>query len=197
MSSKPIAHISVILQNEATGSLAEAYNTVKDGNNNVENLYLAMSQTPDAIVPADAHYMALLHNLDNPLDPSLSELVATYVAILCQCEYAIANHGANFRMYLSNDARADAILSILADDDLSKIENDEMRAALEYTRKLSLTPESVQASDIEALRTAGFCDKGISYIIQIAASFGYWARMINGLGTRLGAQIGIMGNPDT
>jgi alkylhydroperoxidase family enzyme len=62
----------------------------------------------------------------------------------------------------------------------------EMRAALEYTRKLSLTPESVQASDIEALRTAGFCDKGISYIIQIAASFGYWARMINGLGNTSG-----------
>jgi uncharacterized peroxidase-related enzyme len=187
----PIANVKIILPEQASGKLAEAYGAVKGEDGEVENLYLAMSLTPDVIMPADAHYRALLHNADNPLEPWLAELISTYVAQLCGCEYAAANHGANVRMYLKDDERADMMLALLTQENAPDPEDPQIRAALAYTRKLSLKPAETSGDDIDALREAGFCDKGISYIIQLVAAFAYWARMINGLGTRLGERIGI------
>lgn len=191
-----VAYIEVIAQENASGDLASAYEAVKGADGRVENLYLAMSQTPAAIIPADLHYKAVLHNSDNPLEPWLAELVSTYVAILCGSIYAVANHGANFRMYLGDEARADRILTALKAGNWEDLIDDQTtRAALFYTRKLSLTPEKVGAEDIESLRDAGYCDKGISYLVQLIASFAYWARMINGLGTQLGDTVGLSNSP--
>ncbi|WP_166418289.1 carboxymuconolactone decarboxylase family protein [Cochlodiniinecator piscidefendens] len=187
-----IAYVDVIPQAEATGDLAAAYDAVKGADGTVENLYLAMSQTPNAIKPADDHYLALLHNDDSPLKPWLAELVSTYVAILCGSAYATANHGENFCMYYGNREEAEQILAALqAETWESLIKVPETRAALFYTRKLSLTPDQISVEDVNALREAGYCDKGISYIVQLVASFAYWARMINGLGTQLGATVGL------
>lgn len=189
---KAVAWVDVIPQDQAGGDLATAYDAVKDADGEVENLYLAMSQTPQAIKPADDHYRALLHNKDNPLEPWLAELVSTYVAILCGCDYAARNHGANFTMYLGDRPRADKILAALHDETWeTSLQGDRLLAALHYTCKLSLQPAQVSEADIDALRAAGFCDKGISYLVQLVASFAYWSRMINGLGTRLGPSVGI------
>ncbi|WP_052249161.1 peroxidase-related enzyme [Leisingera sp. ANG-Vp] len=190
-----IAWVEVIPQDKAEGTLAEAYDTVKGKDGKVENLYLAMSQTPAAIQPADAHYLALLHNPDNPLEPWLAELVSTYAAILCGCRYAVVNHGANFRMHLGDEPRADAILQALEAGEEPANEDSRMLAALRYARKLSLKPDQMNAEDLDPLRAAGFCDKGISYLIQITAAFAYWARMINGLGTQLGETVGLANTP--
>lgn len=190
-----IAWVEVIPQDKAEGTLAEAYDAVKGKDGKVENLYLAMSQTPAAIQPADAHYLALLHNPDNPLEPWLAELVSTHAAILCGCRYAVVNHGANFRMYLGDEPRADAILQALEAGEEPANEDSRMLAALRYARKLSLKPDQMNTEDLDPLRAAGFCDKGISYLIQITAAFAYWARMINGLGTQLGETVGLANTP--
>ncbi len=193
---KVIAWVDVILQGQASGDLKAAYDAVKDGDGEVENLYLAMSQTPQAIKPADDHYRALLHNADNPLEPWLAELVSTYVAILCGCDYAERNHGANFATYLGDKTRAAEILAALRDGSWeTSLQDRSLITALRYTHKLSMEPSLVSEADIGALRAAGFCDKGISYLIQLVASFAYWSRMINGLGTQLGEFIGIEKEP--
>jgi uncharacterized peroxidase-related enzyme len=194
-----IAWVAVIGQDVATGALADAYAAVADRDGVVENLYLAMSQTPQVIGPADAHYLALLHNPDNPLEPWLSELVATYVAVLCTSAYATANHGANMRHLHPDKDRADRILAALADGGWETVLSEEPQphAALVYTRKLTLDPGRMCQDDIAALRRAGFGDKAISYIAQIAAAFAYWSRITNGLGIRLGSTVGIMGAPSS
>lgn len=190
----PVAWVSTVPQEVATGDLARAYEAVKGKDGKVENLYLAMSQTPLAIKPADDHYLALLHNPDSPLKPWLAEFISTYVAILCGSEYAALNHGQNFRMYYGNNDRADQMLQSLHDDNwqaLLKTDGRDVVSAIAYTRKLSLTPDKMSQVDVQGLRDVGFCDKSISYIVQLAASFAYWARMINGLGTQLGDNIGL------
>lgn len=190
--SKPVSWVQVISQDQAIGDLADAYDAVKDKEGRVENLYLAMSQTPKAIKPADDHYLALLHNPDNPLELWLAELVSTYVAILCGCEYAAANHGKNFCTYLGDPTRGEQILAALKAETWEQIFDDPATlAALHYTRKLSLTPATVDADDIVVLRQVGYCDKRISYLIQLVSAFAYWARMINGLGTQLGDKVGL------
>lgn len=191
-----IAWVDVVGQAEATGDLAKAYEALKGPDGRVENLYLAMSQTPLAIQPADAHYRAVLHNPDNPLEPWLAELVATYVAVLCGSHYAAMNHGDNVRFRHDDPDEALRMLASLKDGSWpTLLKGTAAGAALAYTHKLSLDPANMCAADIEALRAAGFDDKSISYIVQIAASFAYWARITNGLGIRLGETVGLANAP--
>ncbi len=193
---QPISWVQVVTEADATGDLAQAYAAVRGKDGKVENLYLAMSQTPGAIEPADRHYLALLHNLDSPLDPWLAEYLATFVAILCGSDYAARNHGENFRQLLADDDRAAAMLAAVHENTWREtLEGTELRAAAQFAWKLSTEPGNMSQADIQALRGAGFCDKGISYIVQIVASFAYWARMINGLGITLGDTIGVAQKP--
>jgi uncharacterized peroxidase-related enzyme len=186
-----VAWVEVISEKAATGDLSAAYNAVRGADGKVENLYLAMSQTPHVISAADEHYRALLHNPDNPLEKWLSEFAATFVAILCGSDYAALNHGQNFLMYLSDDVRAVAWLAALRDGSWPDILTDKPRAVALFAEKLSLRPGEMCEQDIVDLRAAGFVDKEISYLAQIVASFAYWARIINALGTRMGDTVGL------
>ena len=56
------------------------------------------------------------------------------------------------------------------------------RAMLDYVAKLTLRPASVQRSDIEDLRAAGFDDTAILQINLIASFFNYINRVADGLG---------------
>jgi alkylhydroperoxidase family enzyme len=53
---------------------------------------------------------------------------------------------------------------------------------LAYVEKLTLTPARVEREDVEALRAAGFDDRGILQIAQITSFFAYFNRMADGLG---------------
>jgi alkylhydroperoxidase family enzyme len=55
-------------------------------------------------------------------------------------------------------------------------------AGLEYVEKLTTDAAAMSASDIEALREAGFDDGEILEINQVAAYFAYANRMVLGLG---------------
>jgi len=56
---------------------------------------------------------------------------------------------------------------------------------LDYVAKLTLKPTSVTPEDIEALRGAGFSDRAILDIAQIAAYYAYVNRLADGLGVKL------------
>jgi len=57
-----------------------------------------------------------------------------------------------------------------------------------YTRKLTLTPGEVQHIDIEHIRSQGATDEEILEVNQVAASFNYSNRVINGLGVKPGGE---------
>ncbi|MXY48382.1 MAG: peroxidase [Gemmatimonadetes bacterium] len=61
------------------------------------------------------------------------------------------------------------------------------RAMLDYVRKLTLAPATTSESDIVALREAGFGDKAILEINQIAGFFAWCNRTVDGLGVELEA----------
>lgn len=188
-----IAWVDVICQKEASGNLKSAYEFVKGKDGTVENLYLAMSQTPEVIKPAEDHYVAILHNPNSPLKPWFAELVSTYVAILCGCKYAYLNHGENFEYYFGNRKRSKVILASLhAETWESELisEHANIVPTLRFSKKLTLNPDNMTKNDLDELRVVGFDDKEISYIVQIVSSFAYWSRMINALGTKIGKTIG-------
>lgn len=59
------------------------------------------------------------------------------------------------------------------------------RAALDYAVKLTLSPGRMQPGDVEALRHAGWSDRAIHDIAQVAAFFNYINRIADGLGVDL------------
>lgn len=185
-----ISWVKTISRGSAAGALAEAYEQIANEEGEIENLYLAMSQVPDVIKPADDHYRALLHNKDNPLAPWLSELIATYVAIICDCEYAYVCHGENYQRYSGYSQESKKVIKALKDGSWREVLVDKGAVvAIEYTEKLTLYPSQSGKEEVDNLRKGGFNDKEISYIIQIAASFSYWSRVINGLGIKLSEEL--------
>jgi alkylhydroperoxidase family enzyme len=56
---------------------------------------------------------------------------------------------------------------------------------LDYVAKVTLTPATVEEADILRLREAGFGDKAILEINQIAGFFAWCNRTVDGLGVEL------------
>lgn len=53
---------------------------------------------------------------------------------------------------------------------------------LDFAAKLTLAPATVEAGDLAVLRQHGFDDAAIHDVVQVAALFGYYNRLADGLG---------------
>ena len=63
--------------------------------------------------------------------------------------------------------------------------DDPDRAMLDYVDKLTRAPWTAAEADVEGLRAAGFEDRAILDIAQIAAYFAFVTRLADGLGVTL------------
>ncbi|MDJ0952643.1 MAG: hypothetical protein QNJ81_03085 [Acidimicrobiia bacterium] len=69
-------------------------------------------------------------------------------------------------------------------------------ALLEYTEKLTRTPQLCDEADVERLRTAGWDDRAIHDATQVCAYFNYINRIADGLGVEPEDWIDELGYPD-
>ena len=67
--------------------------------------------------------------------------------------------------------------------------SDAERAMLAYVELLTLQPWAVQPADVEALRAAGWDDRGVLQIAVIASLFAYLNRVADGVGVGRGPRI--------
>lgn len=56
------------------------------------------------------------------------------------------------------------------------------RALCDYAAKLTRTPSEMSASDVQALRDAGFADAAILDAVEVISYFNYINRIADGLG---------------
>ena len=185
---------------EASPELSAMYTRVGAVHNKIHNLYRAFSLQPAPLLAADQHYRDVLHNKSNQSAPWFLELLASQVAIIADCHYALANHGANFKALLGDDNRGEAMLTAVRTDHFSgnPLFTPAEAALLIYGAKLCRTPESMCEADIEALRAQGVSDTEILEAVQSTACFAYWVRFINALGVQLGSEtIGKYSDPGT
>ncbi len=59
------------------------------------------------------------------------------------------------------------------------------RAMLDYVAKVTREPWATEATDIEALREAGFDDRAILDVCQVASYYAFVNRLADGLGVEL------------
>jgi uncharacterized peroxidase-related enzyme len=180
--------IETIDDANASEELTSAYQQVGAVHGKIHNLYKAFSLQPKPLVSADQHYRDVLHNESNESEPWFLELLASQVAIISKCHYALENHSSNFRRLLGNDEEGQKMLAAVktSDFDDNLLFTEKQSTLLKFGEKLSRNPEHMVSGDIDQLHNAGVSDTEILEAVQTIACFAYWTRFINGLGISLG-----------
>lgn len=180
--------IDIIAPEQASGRLAEIYNSVASPNGNVDHLYQAQSLMPETIIAQDALYKNVLHSTANELHSWFHEAVGVYTSLLNGCEYAAIHHGANMTHLLKDPERSSEIIDAFKKDTPEAAFNGKNLKLLRYARRLVKMPGKITRDHFESLRRAGIVDREILEVNQVVALFSYFNRVISGLGVSLGKE---------
>lgn len=176
------AWISMISDADADEDLLDALQLARTPHGTVDNVMRVHSHRPNTMRGHVHLYRAALHDSSNTLPEWLQETISSYVSILNRCPYSLANHWANARHLIADDAKADAIEQALHADTPESIFSGAELALMQYTKKLTLQPGDMERSDVETLKQHGLDDGEILEANQIIAYFNYVNRLLNGLG---------------
>ena len=176
------AWIRMLSDEEAGDALREALALARTPHGTVDNVMRVHSLRPSTLRGHVALYRAALHDDANTLPAWLQECIATWVSILNDCPYSLANHWANARHLIGDDGRADRIEAALAARRPADAFEGRELALMRYAEKLTLRPGDMERADVDALFAAGLDDGEILEANQIVGYFNYVNRCLNGLG---------------
>ena len=182
------AWIRMLSDEEAGGDLREALALARTPHGTVDNVMRVHSLRPSTLRGHVALYRATLHDDTNTLPAWLQECIASYVSILNDCPYSLANHWANARHLIGDDDRADRIEAALSARRPEDAFGGRDLALMRYAEKLTLRPGAMERPDVEALSATGL-DDGEILANQIIGYFNYVNRP-NGLGHHGGRRVG-------
>lgn len=176
------AWIRMISDAEADPALLDVLTLARTPHGTVDNVMRVHSLRPNTMRGHVLLYRAALHDDANTLPTWLQETIASYVSILNDCPYSLANHWTNARHLIGDDARADRIEAALhARRPEDAVDGREL-ALLRYADKLTRAPGAMEKADVDALREAELDDGEILEANQIVGYFNYVNRCLNGLG---------------
>ena len=176
------AWIKMVPDNEADEDLLKVLNLARTPHGTVDNVMRVHSLRPATMRGHVVLYRAALHDEANTIPQWLQETISSYVSILNKCPYSLANHWANARHLINDDARADRIEKALNELNPEIEFQGKELALLEYARKLTMAPGEINKEDIGALKAMGLDDGEILEANQIISYFNYANRTLNGLG---------------
>lgn len=166
----------------ARGRLKKLYERVTGPDNNVDNIMLAHSLRPHSMEGHMSLYKHVLHNSANSLPKWYLEAIGVYVSHLNRCDYCFDHHLAGMSRLLEDYGRSVKIRDALAAGEPERAFSGRELTGLVYSGKLTVSPSSIDESDIVGMRDAGFDDGEILEINQVAAYFAYANRTVLGLG---------------
>ena len=176
------AWIRMIEDQDADPELLEVLKLARTPHGTVDNVMRVHSLRPNTMKGHVILYRAALHDDANTLPMWLQEVIGSYVSLLNDCHYSYANHWANAKHLLGDDAKADAAESALKNRKPEDAFDGKTLALLRYAQKLTLTPGEMVQDDVTALTEAGVDDGEILEANQIIGYFNYVNRCLNGLG---------------
>jgi uncharacterized peroxidase-related enzyme len=172
----------MVSDEDADDDLRKVLDLARTPHGTVDNVMRVHSLRPATMRGHVVLYRAALHDDSNTLPEWLQETISSYVSILNDCSYSLANHWKNARHLIGDDERADRIEKALGARNPEAAFEGRDLALLRYAEKLTLTPGAMEEADIEALRNAGLDDGEILEANQIVGYFNYVNRCLNGLG---------------
>lgn len=176
------AWIKMISDAEADEELLDVLSLARTPHGTVDNVMRVHSLRPNTMRGHVVLYRAALHDDANTLPMWLQETISSYVSILNDCPYSLANHWSNARHLIGDEARADVIEAALQARAPAAAFDGRELALLRYAEKLTLAPGKMVQSDVEDMRRAGLDDGEILEANQIIGYFNYANRLLNGLG---------------
>lgn len=176
------AWIHMIDDDSADEELLDALSLARTPHGTVDNVMRVHSLRPNTMRGHVVLYRAALHDDANTIPMWLQETISSYVSILNDCPYSLANHWANARHLIGDDDRADAIEAALKAHKPDKVFEGAELAYMQYAEKLTRMPGAMTESDVTAMRDAGVDDGQILEANQIIGYFNYVNRCLNGLG---------------
>ena len=176
------AWIKMIADEDADKDLLDVLQLARTPHGTVDNVMRVHSLRPNTMRGHAILYRAALHDDANTLPMWLQETISSYVSILNDCPYSLANHWANAKHLIDDKAKADAVEAALHAHRPQEVFEGRELALLEYAAKLTLQPGDMVQADVDHLKTQGLNDGEILEANQIICYFNYVNRSLNGLG---------------
>lgn len=174
--------IRMLKYEESTGYLRQLYDRVKGPAGSIDNVMKIHSLRPHTMEGHSALYKSVLHHTGNTTPVWFLECLGIYTSLANNCDYSVAHHFAGLTRLLKDEAKAKTIYEALAAGDPESAFSGSQLALLRYVRKLTLQPQKMLESDVQACRAAGCTDEEIFEANQVCAYFNYSNRLLNGLG---------------
>lgn len=171
-------HIRTVPENEAEGELARLYDEARRRAGKVFNIVKAMSLAPRQLRASMLIYTEVVYG-ESALTRAQREMIAVVVSKANTCHYCMCAHADDLR---SEGIEEGLVQALCVDWRGASSLKEQERAMLVYAEKLTLTPSAMEEKDVLALREAGWSDRAISDIVQVAAYFNYINRVALGLG---------------
>lgn len=132
----------------------------------VPNVLAAYSQNMAQFEVFTRFYNELMFG-ESELTPLDREMIAVVVSSNNHCYYCLTAHGAAVREYSGDPALGELMVMNYRAAELEP----RQRAMLDFAHKLTVTPAEIQESDRQALRDAGFSERGIWDIANVAGFY--------------------------
>ena len=176
------AWIEMIGDEDASEELLDVLKLARTPHGTVDNVMRVHSLRPNTMKGHVVLYRAALHDDANTIPMWFQEPISSYVSILNDCPYSLANHWANAKHLMGDEKRADAVEKALHARQPEDAFDGAELALLQYAEKLTLKPGEMVQSDVQSLKDAGVPDGEILEANQIIGYFNYVNRCLNGLG---------------
>lgn len=176
------AWIRMISDQDADETLLDVLKLARTPHGTVDNVMRVHSLRPNTMRGHVMLYRAALHDDTNTLPTWLQETISSYVSILNDCPYSLANHWKNAAHLIGDRMRAEAIEKALHARQPETVFDGRELALMRYTEKLTLHPGKMVKEDVDALKAVGLDDGEILEANQIIGYFNYVNRLLNGLG---------------
>lgn len=176
------AWIEMISDADASEELLDVLKLARTPHGTVDNVMRVHSLRPNTMKGHVVLYRAALHDDANTIPMWFQETISSYVSILNDCPYSLANHWANAKHLIGDDARADKVEAALRGRKPEDAFEGAELALLKYAEKLTVNPGKMVQADVQSLKDAGVPDGEILEANQIIGYFNYVNRCLNGLG---------------
>lgn len=160
----PANGLPFIEEDEATGEVAELYETWKRDVQVpfVPNFVKAMASSPDMLAFAFKYWMAAIEHITLP--QSLVSMIQYTIATYNNCLYCKANHELTCRTLGVDEDTLNKLVQ-----DLDHLNPERIRAIIDFALKVAKNAKMLNRADFDRVREQGVTDGEIVEIILIAA----------------------------